>query len=64
MAITVYPVKIEAYDEINEPVFKLESVDECCASIEISMVITPGESLEELFEAIREGLALMKFGDK
>ena len=61
MPITVYPTKIEAYDDtMKELVFVLEAADECCATLKIESVIAPGESLEEIFQAIRDGLAMMK----
>ena len=60
MTIDVYPVKIEAIDEIGGIVFKLETFDEHTASIEIKTLIAPGKSLTELFEAIRQGVDMLK----
>lgn len=61
MPITVYPVRIEAYDDtMKEVMFSLEAADGCCATLKIETIIAPGESLEELFQAIRNGLSLMK----
>lgn len=58
--IDVYPVKIEALDELNEIVFTLETFDEHTATLEIKTLIAPGKSLSELFEAIRNGVDMMK----
>jgi hypothetical protein len=57
--IKLYPTKIEAYDETDTPMFKLEMFDEVCANIEITTAIARGESLDELFDAIRRGMDLM-----
>lgn len=56
--IDVYAVKVQAYDE-DEQKFKLETFDENCAKLEITTLVTPGKSLEELFDAIRKGFAML-----
>lgn len=61
MAIEVYPVQIDAYyDVTDDKAFTLEMQDDCCAVLTIKTVVAPGESLEELFQGIRDGLAMMK----
>lgn len=60
MPITVYPVRIEAYDNTDRSLqFSLEAADECCATLKMETIIAPGEAMEELFQAIREGLSLL-----
>lgn len=58
--IEVYPVKIEAVDDIGEIVFKLETFDESAATIEIKTLVAPGKSLDELLNAIRQGVDMLK----
>lgn len=61
MAIEIYPVQIEAYDSVtHDKEFTLEMHDDCCAFLTVKTIVAPGESLEELFRAIRDGLAMMK----
>jgi hypothetical protein len=57
--INVYPVKIEAYDDDKELIFKLEAIDECVAKLEVVSCIDY-RILDELFLSIREAMYLMK----
>lgn len=60
MKIDVYPVQIEAVDEHGGIVFKLETFDNHAATLEIKTLIAPGESLTELFAAIKLGVDMLK----
>lgn len=57
--IKVYPVKIEATDEIGELAFTLESFDEYTAKLDIKILIGD-DNIEELFDAIRKGVQLLE----
>jgi hypothetical protein len=37
--IKMYPVKIEAYSEIDDPVFQVEAFDEVCSTLKIDSVV-------------------------
>lgn len=64
MTITLHPVKIEAYDEVNDLVFTLEMHEETCATAEIKTVLSLG-NVDDVFAAVKEGLAMMKLtGDE
>lgn len=62
MAIKTYPVKFEAYDEINEAIFKIEAEDDACASVEITSPVTV-ELWREISKAIEQCLIDMKLGE-
>jgi hypothetical protein len=57
MTIEIYPVMVEAYDDIDG-IFKLKAVDEVAAEIEITTVVNP-DNWPEISEAIMKSLQLM-----
>ena len=57
----IYPTTFEAYDEMDEPLFKVEMKDEECAEVTISTVVN-AESWDEIAPAIRRCLVLGKDG--
>jgi hypothetical protein len=59
----VYPVKFEAYDESNEPAFKVEGFDESCATVTVSYPVNV-ESWDEISADIRQCLVDMRLGDE
>lgn len=59
MSIDVYPVRIEAVDELGEVVFKIETFDEYTATIEMKTLTSPGKSLTELLNAIKRGIDML-----
>jgi hypothetical protein len=61
MAIEIYPVKIEAYED-GEPMFKLSAFDEHCATLTVDTLVSNG-NIDELFAAIKEGLKLMRLSE-
>lgn len=64
MPITLHPVKIEAYDEVNDLVFTLEMFDEACATVEIKTVLSL-DNVDEVFAAVKDGIAMMNLvGEK
>lgn len=58
----IYPVKFEAYDDIEELAFKVENVDGHCADVTISTSVTV-ELWDEMSAAIRQCLIDMKLGE-
>jgi hypothetical protein len=58
MNYTLFPTTIECYDDIEEPCFKLEAIDEFCASIEIETAVSK-DSWPELSKAIQDSLNMM-----
>ena len=60
--IKVYPVKFEAYDDMQEPVFKLECMDEFAATLTVDTVISK-ESWPEISAAVQLALNQM-FADE
>lgn len=58
----VYPVKFEAYDEIDDPLFKVENTDGICADITISGPMTL-DLWDKVSVAIRQCLIDMKLGE-
>lgn len=57
--INVYPTKIEATNELGQVMFRMKMFDEHSSSIDIETLLSPS-SVDELFAAIREGMAMMK----
>lgn len=58
----IYPVKFEAYDDIDDPAFKVENEDGNVATVTISTAVTV-ESWDEMSAAIRQCLIDMKLGE-
>jgi len=59
-SITLHPVKIEAYDtEMNDLLFTIDMQDAHCAKVDIKTFLNLG-NVDEVFSAIKEGLAMMK----
>lgn len=56
----IYPVKIEAVDELNELVFTVETFDEHCATIDIKKNLQTEDSLDDLFSGIREAFKMLQ----
>lgn len=62
MAIDIYPVMFEAYDEVKEPLFKIKAIDDCCAEVVISSPMTV-ELWDEISQSIKACLISMKLGE-
>lgn len=58
----VYTVKFEGYDDINEPVFKVENFDGTCAEVTISTPVNI-DLWDEVSAAVRQCLIDMKLGE-
>ena len=54
--ISIYPTMIEAVNEHGDIEFKLETFDECCATLIINNKLVDNNNLDELFDAIREAV--------
>ena len=59
MNIRVYPVAIEAVDDSNELVFRMETFDEASASLEVKAFISPG-NVDDVCVAIRHAVTLLE----
>ncbi len=57
----IYPTSFEAYDDINEPLFKVEMKDVDLANVTISTAVNV-ELWDEIAPAIRQCLVLGKDG--
>lgn len=59
--IDVYPTKIEATDEDNNVLFDLCMQDEASCTIVIHRpLLLSNSNLEEVFDAIRQGVKMLK----
>jgi hypothetical protein len=59
--ISVYATKVEAVDEDNNILFRLEMQDENCCTMTIThSLLLNNDNLEETLEAVREGVKLLK----
>lgn len=58
MAIKVYNTSIQGEDNTGEIMFELFLFDECSAMLKIDTLVDPA-SLDELFDAIREGVKML-----
>lgn len=57
--ICVYPIEIEAVDEDWNPVFKLRTFDENCATLTVGAMISPS-NIDEFCQALQKALALLE----
>lgn len=57
--IKVYPVKIEAVDEVGELQFTMETQDEHCAMVDIRTVIGP-KNIDQLTAAMRRAVQMLE----
>lgn len=55
----IYPVKVEAVDDVNDLVFTVTTFDEACARIELKQTLHNEHSLEELFEGLRQAFKML-----
>lgn len=61
MSIDVYATHIEASDpDTGFKMFEIKMFDEYCATLTLSNQIVNDESLDDLFSAIRQGVAMLK----
>lgn len=58
MAFTIYPAKIEIYDELNSVSAVVTAHDEATADVYIKTAVTD-ESWKELCEAITQAIAML-----
>ena len=57
--IEIYPIEIEAVNEVGDPFFKLKSFDEYSATLTVDSLISPN-NIEEFCDALRKALALLQ----
>lgn len=62
MKIRIYPVVVEATDEANNHVFRMETFDEHCASLNMKALITPN-NVDDICAAIQRALGLLDLDD-
>jgi len=58
MAIKTYNTSIQGEDNTGEIIFELFLFDECSATLKIDTIVNSA-SLDELFDAIREGVKML-----
>jgi len=58
MAIKTYNTSIQGEDNTGEILFELFLFDECSATLKIDTIVNSA-SLDELFDAIREGVKML-----
>ena len=59
MSIRIYPIEVEAFDEIHELVFKLRTVDAESASLEVRAVLTPA-NVSDFCDALQRAIKLLE----
>ena len=57
--IKVYPIQIEAIDDVSDLVFKLTTFDEYTAELTIKTLVN-ADMLPELFEALNKAMLLLE----
>jgi len=55
----IYPVKIECIDDVMDVVFKLETFDECSATLTVDTLICNG-SVDELCGRIKDAVNMLE----
>jgi len=56
--IKIYPVSIEAVDEMDECLFKLETFDERSATLKVTTLITNG-NIDEFCNSLKRALIML-----
>ena len=60
--IEVYPIEVEAVDEMGGGVFRLKTFDEYSATLTVDTLVNQC-NLDELFAAIRSGVEKLELND-
>lgn len=60
--IEVYPIEVEAVDEMGGSVFHLKTFDEYSATLTVDTLVNQC-NLDELFAAIRSGVEKLELND-
>lgn len=58
--IKVFPTKVDAFDDDNEPVFSVATFDEFCATVKLTQPAYTVESWRETAQAIEKALILLE----
>lgn len=55
----IYPIEIEAVDSDDEPVFKLRTFDENCATLQVDLLISP-DNVDDFCRALHVAVNMLK----